>query len=142
MSSALPVFEKTTHVTNIWLNDLMENMGWDDRHRAYQASRSVLHALRDRLRVEEVAHLGAQLPMLMRGFFYEGWRPTETPTNERKKDQFLEHVKSEYAGPDDVDIEKMTRGVFQVLENRVAGGEIEDVKHMLPSEIRELWPSA
>jgi uncharacterized protein (DUF2267 family) len=31
--------------------------------------------------------------------------------------------------------------VFALLANRVAEGEIEDVKHLLPAEIRELWPS-
>jgi len=140
MSSALPVFDKTTHLTHAWLNDVMETLGWEDRQRAYQACRSVLHALRDRLTVEEVAHLGAQLPMLMRGFYYEGWKPADKPLTERKKSDFLEHVASRFEGASTTDVEAMTRGVFEVLEKRVAGGEIADVKHMLPEEIRGLWP--
>jgi uncharacterized protein (DUF2267 family) len=31
----------------------------------------VLHALRDRLTVEEASDLAAQLPMLIRGLYYE-----------------------------------------------------------------------
>ena len=46
----------------------------DDRHLAYVALRATLHALRDRLGPENAVHLAAQLPMLLRGLYYEGWR--------------------------------------------------------------------
>jgi uncharacterized protein (DUF2267 family) len=36
----------------------------------------------------------------------------------------------------------MARAVFTVLARRVTEGEIEDVKHVLPAEIRSLWPAA
>ena len=45
-----------------------------DRRSAYRALRSVLHVLRDRLTPEQAVHLGAQLPLLVRGIFYDGWR--------------------------------------------------------------------
>jgi uncharacterized protein (DUF2267 family) len=32
------------------------------------------------------------------------------------------------------------RAVFTVLARRVSEGEIEDVKQVLPAEIRDLWP--
>jgi uncharacterized protein (DUF2267 family) len=40
--------------------------------------RATLHALRDRLIIDEVAQLSAQLPMLIRGLYYKGWDPTKT----------------------------------------------------------------
>ncbi len=68
--------EITIHTTNLWLENLMEELGWQERDRAYQALRVVLHALRDRLPQKDLAALGAQLPLLIRGIYYEGWDPT------------------------------------------------------------------
>ena len=62
-SSGLAVFDTTLQKTNAWLKEVMDELGSSDRHQAYLALRAVLHALRDRLTVEEVAQLGAQLPM-------------------------------------------------------------------------------
>jgi hypothetical protein len=75
-ATGLEVFDTTLHKTNIWLNDLMQIGGWQDRQVAYRALRATLHALRDRLTIDEVAQLSAQLPMLIRGFYYENWDPS------------------------------------------------------------------
>jgi uncharacterized protein (DUF2267 family) len=39
-----------------------------------------------------------------------------------------------------IDPETIMRGVFNVLSKRITAGEIEDIKHILPPELRELWP--
>src|SRR3990167_4516276 len=90
------VFEHTIEVTHTWLHDLNVRLGWQDRHRAYMALRGVLHALRDRLSVDDASHLAAQLPMLIRGFYYEGYHPPGKPLAERKKSEFFAHVKVEF----------------------------------------------
>jgi uncharacterized protein (DUF2267 family) len=138
--TGLDVFDRTIHKTNNWLNELMEILGWHDRHKAYLALRVTLHALRGRLTVEEGAQLGAQLPMLIRGFYYEGWDPTGKPLKVRHKEEFLARVEEQFSGDDQVDAEQVARAVFTLLSNRVTEGEIEDVKHVLPAELRELWP--
>jgi len=138
-ATGLDVFDTTLHKTNIWLHDLMQVLGWPDRHKAYLALRVTLHALRDRLTVEEVAQLGAQFPMLIRGFYYEGWDPTGKPLRVRHKEQFLARIKQQFRGDDRIDPERVARAVFTVLAKRVSEGEIEDVKHILPAEIRVLW---
>jgi uncharacterized protein (DUF2267 family) len=139
-ATGLEAFDTTIQKTNSWLNDLMQIMDWSDRHRAYLALRATLHALRDRLTVEEVAQFGAQLPMLIRGFYYEGWDPTGKPVKERHKEQFLARIEQQFRGDASIDPEEIVRVVFAVIASRVTDGEIEDVKHILPTEIRELWP--
>ena len=138
--TGLDVFDATVHKTNAWLNRLMEIEGWQDRRLAYHSLRATLHALRDRLTVEEVAELSAQLPMLVRGFYYEGWDPTGKPVKERHSEQFLARLERELPPNERIDSESAARAVFRVLSERVAGGEIEDLLHVLPSEIRDLWP--
>ncbi|HXH12406.1 MAG TPA: DUF2267 domain-containing protein [Alphaproteobacteria bacterium] len=134
------LFSNTLQKTHLWLKDLMEELRWEDQHRAYLALRATLHALRDRLTVDEATHLGAQLPMLIRGFYYEGWSPAGKPVKERRKEEFCAHVKEYFKKEEDIDAEQIVRGVFKVLAKRVTEGEIEDVKHILPPELRELWP--
>jgi uncharacterized protein (DUF2267 family) len=140
-ATGLEVFDTTTQTTNSWLKDVMEALDSQDRHRAYRALRATLHALRDRLTVEEVAQLGAQLPMLIRGFYYEGWDPTAKPLKERRREQFLARIRRAFRNDADLDPELIARAVFAVLAKRVTEGEIEDVKHVLPGDIRELWPT-
>lgn len=140
-TTGLEVFDTTVQKTNNWINDLMQLLRWPDKHKVYQALRVTLHALRDRLTIEEVAHLGAQLPMLVRGFYYEGWDPAGKPRKERHKDDFLARIDEHFKDDNFVDPEQVARAVFFLLAERVSSGEIQDVKHVLPAEIRELWSS-
>lgn len=132
-------FESTIHKTNIWLKDVMDELDWDSHERAYHALRAVLHALRDRLSTAEVADLAAQLPMLVRGFYYEGWSPSRQTTPLRHKEQFLEQIDQAFRDDMTVDAEEVARAVFHVISKHVSSGEIADIKHTLPREIRELW---
>jgi uncharacterized protein (DUF2267 family) len=136
----LDVFDTTIHKTNEWLKHLMEAADWHDRRRAYLALRATLHALRDRLTVDETAQLAAQLPMLVRGFFYEGWNPSRKPAKERHREQFLARVAQELGSDDRADPEPAVRAAFAVMARHVTEGEISDVKQVLPAEVRELWP--
>jgi uncharacterized protein (DUF2267 family) len=140
MSTGIEAFERTLQLTNRWLKDLMTRLGTEDRNLAYLALRTTLHALRDRLTVDEAVDLGAQLPMLVRGFYYEGWRPAGTPVKGHSKEAFLEHIRAESHALD-FDPEPAARAVFGLLAERITAGEIEDVKGMLPQPIRELWPA-
>jgi len=142
MSTAgLDVFDTTLQKTNIWLNDIAKELGLADRRQAYAALRAALHALRDRLTVEETVQLGAQLPMLIRGMYYEGWRPRGKPLKQHKP-EFLSAIRHGCALCDEIDPERVVRAVFKVMAARVSAGEIDDVKHILPAALRALWPEA
>ena len=138
-ATGLEVFDTTLQKTNNWLNEAMRLLGSGSRQKTYLAFRSTLHALRDRLTVEEAAQLAAQLPMLMRGFYYEGWDPTGKPLKLRTREEFLDRIAQELEGAADMDPETLARAVFAVLEEKLSEGEIEHVKQSLPQEIRELW---
>ena len=62
-----------------------------DKADAYKALRAVLQTLRDRLPMQEAVHFGAQLPMLLRGLYYEGWKPAQTPIK-MSREEFLQAV--------------------------------------------------
>lgn len=134
-------FETIVQKTHLWLNDLMSDLDWHERPRkAYLALRTVLHALRDRLTVEEAVQLGAQLPMLIRGFYYEGWTLKGKPHKERHKKDFLDHIRKAFKDDPTINPQQVCRAVFRLLVRHTSKGEINDVKHMLPKELRELWP--
>jgi len=137
--TGLKVFDNTLHKTAIWLDDVMDAMEWDDRHKAYSALRAVLHTLRDRLTPNEAINLGAQLPMLVRGIYYEGWHSADKPLKYRHKDEFLAHVKERLRGVEYSDLEKVNSAVFDVLSKQMPGGEINQARDQLPAEIQELW---
>ena len=135
------LFDGTLQKTQIWLNDLMSELDWQEKpEKAYLALRTVLHALRDRLPVEEAVQLGAQLPMLVRGFYYDGWTLKGKPHKERHKEEFLAHIKDAFKGDVTIKPERIARAVFKVLELHTSDGEIADVKNLLPKELHEIWP--
>ncbi len=135
------LFTETIEKTGHWLQELMQNLGSTRPQHAYSVLRAVLHTLRDRLSVGEAADLGAQLPTLVRGFYYEGWRPTGHAPKIRHKEEFLQHMKQLYPGLADEDREGAVRAVFELLAGHVTGGELQQVKNQLPADIRSLWES-
>jgi len=139
-ATGLDVFDTTLQKTHEWLQDLMQEMGWEDRHRAYTAYRGVFHALRDRLSVDQAVHLASQIPMLMRGFYYEGWHPANKPLRYRHREEFISQVGREVPGMETAELEKTATAVFTVMNRHLPAGEVEKVKDDLPLEVRELWP--
>jgi uncharacterized protein (DUF2267 family) len=137
-ATGLEVFDNTLQKTNTWLREIMDELSTEDRHLAYEALRATLHALRDRLTVNEAADLGAQLPMLIRGLYYEGWRPSA----KHKADigEFLTSIRGGVGrGLGEPHPREVARAVFRVLALHVTPGELADVKACLPQELRDLW---
>jgi len=142
MTTGLDTFDKTVQESNLWLKDVMERLNTYDRRHAYSTMRAVLHALRDRIGPQNAAHLGAQLPMLLRGLFYEGWDPTGKPTKERHESAFLAHIARELpraAGPGE--IEQGALAVLDVLSKHIDRGAAVKLAAILPQDLRRFWPA-
>jgi uncharacterized protein (DUF2267 family) len=117
--------DATVHTTNEWLGRLSELLS-NDHEDAYAALRGTLHTLRDALDPGEATDLAAQLPMLLRGVFFTGWTPADTPVRFDRR-TFLEAVRSRGGlqgdRPDPV---AAARATLQVLREKITTGQVED----------------
>lgn len=133
-------FQRADQHAREWTAEVQKALGTDSTHRAWLALRTVLHAVRDRLPVTEVAQLGAELPMLVRGELYSGWAPARRRKRERRLQPFLEQIRAAFRDEPDVDPASIARTVFSVLQSRISAGEMEDIRRLLPKHLGELWP--
>ena len=137
-STGLDVFDKTLQTTNIWLDEIMEAIG-PDRSLAWHVLGAVLRTLRDRLPLGLAVHLGAQLPLLIRGTYYDQFQPGRDIERIRSEDEFLRHVSSEFGATRPVNVRIATQSVFSVLGRHVSPGLAEKVRDALPGHILALW---
>jgi uncharacterized protein (DUF2267 family) len=141
-ASGLESIDHTVQLTHVWINDLDKALGWNNKARSFRLLRSVLHALRDWLQVNESANLAAQLPALVRGIYFDQWRPAATPVKERSKADFIARIDRDFYNDPIADTPKAVTAVFQLVSSKVTSGEIDDVRHSLPADLRSLWPNS
>jgi uncharacterized protein (DUF2267 family) len=142
-STGLDVFDRSIQKTNLLLNELAEELHWDDRHDVHMALRASLHALRDRLPPEEASKLASQLPLVVKGVFYDGWRPGATPVKVRDLQKFLDLVREGIgSSKPNANAEHVSRAVYTVLTRHVSEGEWDDVRRSLPAPLRAWMPEA
>ena len=140
MSTGLAVFDTTVNETNQWLKSLEARLPACDRHQAYAAMRAVMHTLRDRLSPGGAMRLAAQLPLLLRGVFVEGWRPDDTPVRTHTANAFVEMVAAELPREFPYEAAVVARNVVDVMWSQMNGGAIEKIREELPRDIGVLWP--
>jgi uncharacterized protein (DUF2267 family) len=138
-------FDMTVQMTNVWLREIGDALGIDQPRHAYLALRGTLHALRDVLPLDESAQLAAQLPMLVRGLYYEGWDPSAASAPRRTPEHFLWQVERELAPAmrgeaNPIAAEDAARAVLGVLAAHVSAGEVDQARQTLPEPLRQLWP--
>jgi uncharacterized protein (DUF2267 family) len=139
-TTGLDLFDKTLQSTNIWLDEIMAYIG-PDRAVAWKVLSIVLHKLRDRLPIELAVHLGAQLPLLVRGVYYDQFEPEKLPAGWNTADEFIHEVQKWLSDIRPVDAKLAIAAVFDVLSKHIAEGQITKVRHALPKSIRTLWPA-
>ncbi|WP_063776651.1 DUF2267 domain-containing protein [Microvirga massiliensis] len=137
-ATGLDVFDETLQATHIWLDELTAELG-PDRHVAWHMLGAVLRALRDRLPLELAAPLGSQLPLLIRGIYYDQWRTVGLPSRYRSLEEFLDSVLDHAGASWSVDPQDAAIAVFDVLARHLPEGQIRKLRDSLPAEIRALW---
>jgi len=126
--------------TEEWVDDLMRRLDWHDRSKVYTVLLGTLHAVRDSLPRDEAIFVGAQMPALLRGLYYEGWHPTAR-MSAKNRDAFLERVHEAVHRDPGIDAEQVAHAVFGLLAARLPPGELEEAKAATPKPLRSLWPS-
>lgn len=139
MSAGLDVFDNTLEKTNALLSNIEVELGWENhRHQTYQVLRAVLHTLRDRLPVSEAANLAAQMPILLRGVFYEGWKPEEVPIK-MNLPEFLEQIRCKITLDLKISILDLSRIVIGQLFYIIDPLEQQKIRSLLPEEYSEIF---
>ncbi|QND28240.1 DUF2267 domain-containing protein [Sinorhizobium meliloti] len=110
-----------------------------DRQIAWHVLGAVLRALRDRLPVDLSIPLGSQLPLLVRGTYYDQWQPERQPNEARSFDGFLKEVARGLASIRPVNSRDATQVVFHVLSQHVDRGQVEKVRESMREDMRRLW---
>jgi len=137
----------TTHIggldhsvdqTNIWLADTASQLGTADRREAYRVLRAFLHAIRDRLTVAEAVDLGAQLPIVLRGVYYQDWRPGRRVDARGDLDSFLRDFAREGRLSTECTVGFAAEAVLHVLRSHISDGEVDGVLTVLPSDVRNM----
>ncbi|MBQ1011947.1 DUF2267 domain-containing protein [Micromonospora sp. M51] len=139
--SMISAFESSLDKTNIILKDIEDAYGWpkERRNQSYAALRTVLHLLRDRLPVNESVEFAQQLPVLVRGIYFDGWVPSDVPIK-LNRDDFLYEVRQGFPYDAEGGPERVTQVVLDTLRRHVTQGEWQDVKDTMPRDLAVMMP--
>ncbi len=124
-----------------WLNEINRITGWDSNSKAYAALHATLRLLRDNLTLDDCVKLAAQLSPLIRGFYYENWRPCKQPLRERSAEEFIDNLIEllrEY-NHSDIDPELAASSVFKTLANKTSAEEVNKIFSQLPKGVRKYF---
>ncbi len=142
-------FNKYVHEGEAFIREVAQetNTPWD-MIRAFRQMRAVLHALRSRLTPEHSLQMIAQLPMMIKAVYVDGWKISTDVKNIRHLGDFIELVREEGGSGlsgdlvTDYEVKKVIESVFNVLKKHVSEGEIKDIIATLPIELRPLLATA
>jgi uncharacterized protein (DUF2267 family) len=137
----ISAFESSLDKTNLILKDIENAYGWpkERRNQSYAALRTVLHLLRDRLPVDESVEFAQQLPVLVRGIYFDGWVPSDVPIK-LNRDDFLYEVRQGFPYDAEGGPERVTQVVLDTLRRHVTQGEWQDVKDTMPKDLAMMMP--
>jgi uncharacterized protein (DUF2267 family) len=137
-TARVDIIDRSVEQAHIWINDLAEELATEDPHQAYRVLRTFLQTLRDHLSVDEGAQLSAQLPIFIRGIFYESWDPGHVVEHSRDVDSFLVRITTEAGLAGETEASFAVAAAGRVLQRHISPGEATSVLHALPRRLRQL----
>lgn len=140
MITDIKSIHKTIQTTSRYLKLMMESHEFKSSNDAFVLLRACLKALRDRVEPHEAVHLGSQLPALLRGFYFEGWKMTAPQSRSRKSEEFLEDIRVHLNGHDAINLAAAVPVTMKVILDMIDQGEAVQVLHNIPKDVRDLCP--
>ncbi|MFI5615520.1 DUF2267 domain-containing protein [Amycolatopsis sp. NPDC051903] len=117
-----------------WLIAVAEQLGTDDHQYVYRVLRTWLHLVRDRLTVESAAHFAAQLPELLRGVYFDGWKPSRVPVRYDAATFTTRFAEDATISPRDVPT--TASAISAALDSLCSPGQLDHVFTLLPAALR------
>lgn len=139
MTTGLAVFDTTVQDANLWLKRIEAELGDCERQEAYAALRAVLQALRDRLQPQAAVNFAAQLPMLLRGLYFEGWTLADDQTRWKSEEEFADALQGRLPPRFRFDPLICAQAVFATITEFTSPDEAKKVAAQLPEALRSLW---
>lgn len=129
---------KSLHKAYVWLHDIDDKLGTDDLDSALAALRAVLHEIRNHLTINDSAHLSEQLPTLIRGLYYENWKPSAVPVKDRSGEDFTQDVSKALSMHPEISPTKAILAVYDSLSINISAEEADKIHALLPKNIRRV----
>lgn len=113
------------------------------RDKAGRILRAVLHALRDRISIDESMQVLAQLPMALKSVYVDQWQPWHSFHRIHHIDEFIDDIRKydkRSAAMDfgnDQTAMLAIKAVFKTLNYYLSEGEFRDIVAVLTTEMKE-----
>lgn len=134
--------EQEIQILHVWLKEISHVAGWNNASWSLAALRAVLQELRDHLSLKNLAQLSAQLPMIIRGLFFENWGPSYTPKGAYEHYFFLNQVQKRLNNYPSIEGKVAINAVLKTLASHISHGEKEKIRKILPESIEVWWLEA
>lgn len=131
---------------NTFLKDYAKEMNLGNNcDKAGRIFTAIMHALRDIIPPEESLQLIAQFPMFLKGVYVNGWNIKRKKPKVKHMAEFLDLVRqhdgvaavNDFEYSDEV-AEKYVDTTFIYLRKYVSLGEMEDIRDVLPKDLKSM----
>jgi uncharacterized protein (DUF2267 family) len=141
MNTGIRSLDSSLQTTLEWISEIQDELGWTDKEKVYKATKAVLQAMRDRLPIEEVIHVTAELPLVMKGMMFDGYDYSGKPMKIKTIEEFFSHIQEKYgAGQGEgVNADEACRGVMNIVSEKLGEGEMAKINANLPEHLRPLF---